>query len=134
MSQAGDKEGTVLQSIMSDITGVLSATFLTGDWIALAIASGSVLAAALLMQRGGQIASMTLLALFLFALGGYMRGFFTTPDAAGAGGATGRLAAQFESSLSQFMNMQAGALLAYFLAFMVLILVLYGLKSVLSRG
>ncbi len=124
----------MLQSILNDVTGVLSATFLTGDWIALAIASVSVLAAALLMQRGGQIASMTLLALFLFALGGYVRGFLRGPAPAEPSGAASRLSSQFESSLSQFMNMQTGVLLAYFLAFMVLILVLFGLKSLLSRG
>ena len=124
----------MLQSILSDVTGVLSATFLTGDWIALAIASVSVLAAALLMQRGGQIASMTLLALFLFALGGYVRGFLGASATAEPNGAVTRLSGQFESSLSQFMNMQAGSLLAYFLAFMVLILVLFGLKSLLARG
>lgn len=124
----------MLQSIMSDVTGVLSATFLTGDWIALAIASVSVLAAALLMQRGGQIASMTLLALFLFALGGYVRGFLGASSTAEPNGAVTRLSGQFESSLSQFMTMQAGSLLAYFLAFMVLILVLFGLKSLLARG
>ena len=124
----------MLQTILNDVTGVLSATFLTGDWIALAIASVSVLAAALLMQRGGQIASMTLLALFLFALGGYVRSFLMAPATAETSGAVSRLSGQFEASLSQFMNMQAGSLLAYFLAFMALIMVLYGLKSALSRG
>lgn len=122
----------MLHSIMNDVVGVLNATFLTGDWIALAIASISVLAAALLMQRGGQIASMTLLALFLFALGGYGRSFLMAPGTA-EGSSLSRLSGQFESSLSQFMNMQAGALLAYFLAFMVLIMLLFGLKSALSR-
>lgn len=122
----------MLHSIMNDVVGVLNATFLTGDWIALAIASVSVLAAALLMQRGGQIASMTLLALFLFALGGYVRAFLLAPGAA-EGSSISRLSGQFESSLSQFMNMQAGALLAYFLAFMVLIMLLFALKSALSR-
>lgn len=124
----------MLQSILNDVTGVLSATFLTGDWVALAIASVSVLAAALLMQRGGQITSMTMLALLLFALGGYGRNVLAGPATAEPGGAVSRLSKQLEASLSQFMTMQAGALLAYFLAFMVLILALFGLKSVLSRG
>lgn len=122
----------MLHLIMNDVVSVLNATFLTGDWIALAIASISVLAAALLMQRGGQIASMTLLALFLFALGGYARSFLMAPGTS-EGSSISRLSGQFESSLSQFMDMQAGALLAYFLAFMVLIMLLFGLKSALSR-
>lgn len=122
----------MLQVILNDVVGVLNATFLTGDWVGLAIASVSVLAAALLMQRGGQIASMTLLALFLFALGGYVRGVLMAP--AGTNDSSiSMFSGQLEASLSQFMNMNAGGLLAYFLAFMVLILVLFSLKAVLSR-
>ena len=32
------------------------------------------------------------------------------------------------------MDMQAGTLLAYFIAFMLLIVMIFGLKSVVSRG
>jgi hypothetical protein len=106
---------------------------MTGDWVALAIAAGSVVVASLIMQRGTQVASMTLLALTLFAVGGFVRGVV-----GGASGAesdpAGAAASQLDASLSQFSNMQAGSLLAYFLAFMALILVIFLVKSVLNRG
>lgn len=108
----------------------LRATFFSGDWIALAIAFGSVVIAALMMRRGTQIASMTLLALALFALGGYLRGVFLAADGAVTGG---RLAGQLQSSWGVFMNMTAANLLSYFLAFMLLIFVLFGARSIFGR-
>lgn len=123
----------MLESIIDQAVGTFRTTFLNGDWIALVIAFGSVLLASLLMRRGGQIGSMTLLALVLFALGGYLRGYFG--GAASNGVSEGsRAVAQLERSWSSFMSLSAGSLLAYFVAFMVLILVLYALRSVLSRG
>lgn len=122
----------MLQTIINDVNGIFRSTFLTGDWIALVIAFGSVLIAALLMRRGGQIGSMTLLALVLFALGSYLRGVFRASAETISYGE--RAVSQLEASWLRFMDLQAGQLLAYFIAFMILILVLYGLKSVLSRG
>lgn len=123
----------MLETIVNDVSNIMRATFLNGDRIALVIAFGSVLVASLLMRRGTQIGSMTLLALVLFAIGGYLRGFFrgANPEPGAEGG---RAAAQLEASWFTFMNQSAGTLFAYFLAFMVLILVLYGVRSMLSRG
>ena len=122
----------MLETILNDVLHVLRTTFLSGDWIGLLIAFGSVVVAALMMRRGTQIASMTLLALGLFALGGYLRGVFAAgSDAAVTGG---RLAGQLQSSWGVFMNMTAATLLSYFLAFMVLIFVVFGARSVFSRG
>ncbi|HXI88130.1 MAG TPA: hypothetical protein VNH64_11765, partial [Parvularculaceae bacterium] len=93
---------------------------------------GAVLVAALLMQRSGQIASMTVLALVLFAVGGFARGFFGPhPDATSEGA---RAVSQLQMSWAGLMHMQAGDLVAYFLAFMLLILVLFMVKSALNRG
>ena len=122
----------MLETILNDVLHVLRTTFLSGDWIGLLIAFGSVVIAALMMRRGTQIASMTLLALGLFALGGYLRGVFAAgSDSAVTGG---RLAGQLQSSWGVFMNMTAATLLSYFLAFMVLIFVVFGARSVFSRG
>lgn len=122
----------MLETIINDVTGIFQSTFLSGDWIALLIAFGSVLVASLLMRRGTQIGSMTLLALVLFGLGGYLRGFFRgTPGPEASEG--GRAVAQLESSWISFMNLEAGTLLAYFIAFMFLILVLFGVRSVFGR-
>lgn len=122
----------MLETIINDVAGIFRATFLTGDWIALIIAFGSVLVASLVMQRGTQIGSMTLLALVLFAIGGFLRGYFRGVPAEGASSGD-RAVVQLESSWMNFMNLQAGHLLAYFIAFMFLILILYGMRSVLGR-
>lgn len=121
----------MLETMIHDVAGIVHSTFLTGDWVGLLIAFGSVLVASLVMRRGGQIGSMTLLALALFALGGVIRGFFRASDAAAEGYSP---VSQLEYSWTRFMDMQAGTLLAYFVAFMALILILFGLRSVLSRG
>ncbi|MEZ5922315.1 MAG: hypothetical protein R3C60_13330 [Parvularculaceae bacterium] len=128
----------MLEAIMSDVMGVIRTTFLGGDLIALAIAVGAVLIAALIMQRGTQIGSMTLLALVLFAVGGFVRSVMRGP-VAGDGGSvateTGqRAVGQLNSSWMQFADMQAGTLLAYFIAFMVLILIIFAVKSVATGG
>ncbi len=123
----------MLETIFNDVLLTLRSTFLGGDWIAIAIAFGSVGVAALTMRRGTQIASMTVLALALFALGGYLRGVFLAPAAEGSAVTGGRLAGQLQSSWGVFMNMTAATLLSYFLAFMVLIFVIFGAKTVFSR-
>ena len=64
----------MIEMIINDVSGIFRTTFLNGDWVSLAIAFGSVLVASLVMQRLTQIGSMTLLALTLFVLGGYLRG------------------------------------------------------------
>ncbi|MEZ5896664.1 MAG: hypothetical protein R3C51_09700 [Parvularculaceae bacterium] len=123
----------MLETLLNDVIGVFRSTFMSGDWVGLGIAAGSVIVASLIMQRGTQVASMTLLALVLFALGGFVRGVIGGAQTEGADPA-GAAAGQFDASLSQFSSMQAGSLLAYFLAFMVLILVIFLVKSVLNRG
>lgn len=122
----------MLAEIINDVVGTIRATFFSGDWVALLIAFGSVAIAAMMMKRGTQIGSMTLLALVLFALGGFFRGFFRGPDPS-AGAEGGRAVSQLEGSINSFMSMSAGSLLAYFIAFMVLIFAIYGARSVLNR-
>lgn len=122
----------MLEMIFNDVLNVSRSTFLNGDWIGMLIAFASVLVAAFVMRRGTQIGSMTLLALTLFALGGYLRGVFSAESESTLSG--GRLAEQLEMSWLSFMGMTAANLLAYFLAFMVLILVLFGAKALFSRG
>ena len=121
----------MLEMILNDVAGIVRGTFLNGDWISLAIAFGSVLIASFAMQRVSQIGAMTLLGLTLFVLGGFLRGVFQTaaPSTTGA-----NVGAQVEASWTHFMGMQAGTLLAYFIAFMLLIMFVFGLKSVVSRG
>ncbi len=123
----------MFEMILDDVAGILRGTFLQGDRIGLFIAFSAVLAAALMMRRSSQVVSMTIVALLLFVVGGFVRAvFFASTMQTTA--VQGRLFNQFEASWLQFMNLQAGALLAYFLAFMVLVFFLYAIKSVLARG
>lgn len=123
----------MLEMMINDVAAVFRGVFLSGDFIDLLIAFGSVLVASLLMSRGGQIGSMTLLALVLFALGGLLRGYFRAGAAANASQGD-RAVAQIEAGWSQLMTMQAGTLIAYFAAFMLVILILYFARSVISGG
>lgn len=122
----------MLETIVNDVLSIFRATFLHGDWLALAIAFGSVAIAAILMRRGTQIGSMTLLSLVLFALGCYLRGIFASATPSTVDG--GQVVNQLEANWAQFMNMQAGTLLAYFLTFMLAIFLLFALKTVAARG
>lgn len=122
----------MLETIFNDVANIIDATFLNGDWLALGIAFGSVLIASLLMSRGGQAAQMTLVALVLFAIGGLLRGYLRGPNQEAS--EVSRLESQLEAGWSRFINMEAGTLLAYFLAFMLLLFVMFGLRGVLRRG
>jgi hypothetical protein len=128
----------MLETILNDVIGVLKATFMSGDMIGIIIAAGAIGIAAFLMQRGGQIGSMTLMSLALFALGGFLRGVMKGPVASDGGSVAsqtgGRAISQINSSIAQFYELSAGNLLAYFIAFMLLILLLFGVKSALNRG
>jgi len=123
----------MLADLLNEMLSVLRATFLHGDWISLLIAFGSVVVAALVMRRGTQIGSMTLMALTLFAIGGYLRNLFAGPTPEGGSVTGGRMVSEFNNSLGLFMDMTAANLLAYFLAFMLLIFVLFGVRTVFSR-
>ncbi|MEM9619827.1 MAG: hypothetical protein AAFX54_04570 [Pseudomonadota bacterium] len=124
----------MLEMILNDVLSIIRGTFLNGDWISILIAVGSVLIAALVMRRGTQIGSMTLLALTLFVIGGYLRGVFAGPTPESGTVTGGRLVNQLEASWGVFMNLTAATLLAYFIAFMLMILILFGTKSVFGRG
>jgi hypothetical protein len=128
----------MLETILSDMVGVFKSVFLGGDVIGVVIAAGAIAIAAFLMQRGGQIGSMTLLALALFALGGFIRGVMKGPvagDGASVATETGsRAISQINASWQQFYGLEAGQLLAYFILFLVLIFILFGVKSALNRG
>jgi hypothetical protein len=128
----------MLETILNDVIGVLKATFMGGDMIGMVIAGGSIAIAAFLMQRGGQIGSMTLMALVLFAFGGFLRGVMRGPVNSDGGSVAsqtgGRAVSQVNASIAQFYELSAGNLLAYFIAFMLLILLVFGVKSALSRG
>jgi len=123
----------MFETMLNDVLAILRSTFLNGDWVSLMIAFGSVVAAALVMRRGTQIGSMTLLALSLFVIGGYLRGVIVGAAPEGGAVTSGRMASQLEAGWGAFMGLTAASLLAYFIAFMLIILVLFGAKTILGR-
>lgn len=128
----------MLTTILNDVISIFKSTFMGGDLISVVIAVGAVVVAAFVMQRGTQIGSMTLLALVLFAFGGFVRGVMRGPVASDGGSVAsqtgGRAMSQINASISQFYDLSAGALLAYFIAFMLLIFLVFGVKAALNRG
>ena len=128
----------MFETILNDVIGVFRSTFMGGDLIGIVIAAGAVVIAAFVMQRGTQIGSMTLLALVLFAFGGFVRGVMRGPVASDGGSVAsqtgGRAVSQINASIGQFYDLSAGGLLAYFIAFMLLIFLVFGVKAALNRG
>ncbi|OFX00142.1 MAG: hypothetical protein A3E78_06020 [Alphaproteobacteria bacterium RIFCSPHIGHO2_12_FULL_63_12] len=128
----------MLGTILNDVINIFKSTFMGGDIISIVIAAGSVIIAAFVMQRGTQIGSMTLLSLVLFAFGGFVRGVMRGPVASDGGSVAsqtgGRAASQINASIGQFYDLSAGTLLAYFIAFMLLIFLVFGVKAALNRG
>lgn len=128
----------MLGTILNDVFNIFKSTFMGGDIIGIVIAAGSVVIAAFVMQRGTQIGSMTLLSLVLFAFGGFVRGVMKGPVASDGGSVAsqtgGRAAGQINASIGQFYDLSAGTLLAYFIAFMLLIFLVFGVKAALNRS
>ncbi len=125
----------MFQAIINDVMAVIRVIFLSGDWATLLIALGAIIISAVIMRRGTQIGSITLLALVLFAIGGYLRAFLAGPSAAEGGiPQASRASNQLEASWFEFSNLQAGTLFAYFIAFMIMILLFFVVKSVIARG
>ncbi|MEM8937463.1 MAG: hypothetical protein AAGC77_13775 [Pseudomonadota bacterium] len=123
-----------MQQFLDEVIGVIRATFMSGDVIAILIAMGAVLIAALATRRSTQIGSTTLLALVLFVVGGYLRGVLTRgPGQSDADVTGGRLVGQLNDSWAAFSVLPAQTLLAYFVAFLVIVFVLFGAKSLFGR-
>lgn len=116
--------------IFNDVISTLQTTFLRGDIASLVIAFGAVLVAAFLMRRSGQIASMTLLGLGIFAIASLFRGAFSGPlTGAGSADWINRLVGEIRQGWDHLMNMRAGALIALFIAFMIVIFLVFLLRS-----
>ena len=117
----------------NDILSTLQTIFLKGDPASLLIAFGAVLIAAFLMRRSGQIASMTLFALGLFAIAGLFRGAFSgSLSGTGPGEWAQRFVGEVRQGWDHLMDMRAGALIALFIAFMIVIFSVFLVRSRVS--
>ena len=115
LERASAKFGGVscFSQIFADVRQIFEAVFLQGDLVSLAIAIGSVIIASMVMRRAGQIGAMTLLALFLFFGGCFVRGLLSAP-ATGGGSIGGRATGQFEAGWGAVHEYASGRFIGVF--------------------
>lgn len=125
----------MLETLIDAVVGALRATFLTADRVTLVIALAAILVAVSAMKRSTQIGSVTLLALLLYVVGKYAYGVIARAPADGdavaltAGSRARMLVSQGWADLNA---MSAITALAYFLAFMLVIWIVFALRSMVS--
>lgn len=117
----------MIEAFFNDIESAFRSSFFSNDWRTIAIALAAAAVAGLIMSRRGQMASVTLLALFLFAAGGFLRNLLA-PRGEGVS-LFDRAGTLVEAGVMQILDMQAGLLIGYFIAFSVVVLAVFGLKS-----
>ena len=120
----------MLEQVINDVVGAFSNVFMTGDWMTVAIAVGSVVIAAFMTQRAGQAFHMTFTALAFYAVANYIRDALTWPTSAQAGNAWVEAA---QANWNAFMDLRLASFIAYFLVFYILILILHYVMALLSR-
>jgi len=122
----------MIEAIFNDIESAFRSSFFSNDWRTIAIALGAAAIAGLIMSRRGQLAQVTLLALLLFAAGGLLRNLLA-PRGEGVS-LFDRAGTLLEAGVMQILNMQTGLLVGYFIAFAVVVLAAFGLKSAAGGG
>ena len=122
-----------MQDLLNEITSALRAVFLGGDHVSLVIALAAVLIAAFAMRRSTQIGAMTLFALLLFAGGTFFAGLVTgAPKGATLSQWGARFVAELNGGLDRILDMRAGALIALFAAFMIVLFLAFLIRSRVS--
>lgn len=127
----------MLETMIDAIAGALRATFLAGDRISLVIALAAILVAVSAMKRTTQIGSVTLFALLLYVVGKYVYGVFVKAPAAVDGDVVvltpgSRAATLVSQGWSDLASMSAITALAYFFAFMMVIWIIFALRSMVT--
>ena len=122
-----------MTELLSEISGAIRSIFLSGNHVSLLIAFGAVLIAAFAMRRSTQIGAMTLFALVLFAVGTFFVGLVGgAPKGTTVQQWGGRFVAELNAGIATLMDMRAGALIAVFAAFMVVLFVVFLVRSRVS--
>ena len=125
----------MLETMIDAIVSAWRATFLGGDRVSLVIAMVAILVAVSAMKRSTQIGSVTILALLLYVAGKYAYAVFARApvvddDAPLSPGA--RAASLVNQGWADLSAMSATTALAYFLAFMLVIWIVFALRSMVS--
>ncbi|MBY0423933.1 MAG: hypothetical protein K2Q06_16640 [Parvularculaceae bacterium] len=122
-----------MHELLSEISAAIRSIFLSGNQVNLLIAFGAVAIAAFAMRRSSQIGAMTLFALALFAVGIFATGLVGgAPKGTTASQWAQRFTAELNAGVAQIMDMRAGALIAIFVAFMVVLFIVFLIRSRVS--
>ncbi|MEL7028561.1 MAG: hypothetical protein AAGL49_04970 [Pseudomonadota bacterium] len=116
----------MIENIITDIVGIVTTVFMSGDWISTALAFAVAIGAAFTMNRFGQIWGVSLGALVLF-------GLLSLVLAIVLGGGEMPVTSRLESGWNQFMGMTAGGLLGYLIAFLIVIGASFAVRSAIKR-
>lgn len=122
----------MIEAVFNEIERAFRSSFFSNDWRTIVIALGAATIAGLIMGRRGQLVPVTGLALVLFAAGGLLRELFA-PRAEGVT-LFDRAGALIEGGIMDIAAMPVGLLLGYFIAFAVVVLAVFGLKSAAGGG
>jgi len=116
----------MLEQIGTDIWSNVEAVFLSGDYVTGGMALVIAVFAAVVMNSFGQIINTTFGALVVFGLAQVVYGVATAE-------ADVSTEASIRASWDAFMAVSMGVLLVYFIAFFVVISIVYMIKSAFQR-
>ncbi|MEM6850987.1 MAG: hypothetical protein AAF527_04640 [Pseudomonadota bacterium] len=119
----------MVESFVADVMSILTTVFLSGDLVSTILAFVVAIGAAFTMNRFGQIWGVSLSALVIYGLLNLALGVFRV---AGTDQPM-TIGQKIEASWSRFMGMTAGGLLGYFLAFLIVIVVVFLIRSAIKR-
>jgi len=119
---SGDK-GESMETILSELWGMVQAVFTSGSMITNIIAVVIALLAGIFMTRYGAIIYTTIASLVVFAIALFVLGIVQ-------GGKS--VDQQAQATWDGFMALSFGAFLVYFIAFFLVISVVYLVKSLVS--
>ncbi len=122
----------MLDTILADVESVFRAVFATGDLITLAIGVGVIVVFGFMSKSAGQAFNLTMIGLFVFAAGNYVRDVMTgaAPAADAAGG--NRWLDGLDPQWNAFMDLPTSSFLAYFIVFFIAILVVHFIFGMLG--
>lgn len=116
--------------LIGDVRAAAESMFLSGNWIYLGMVIAAVLVGAASMRNLGQIICTSVLAMLVLAIIWIVYRGATSE----APTAPGTYMSQLESGWANLGAMTGSSLVAYLIAFAVVILVLFLARSLLSRG
>jgi len=120
----------MLGTIASDLVDAVAYVFQSAEMIELLLMVVSAIAGAFMMGRAAAVFGVAFASLLVYALARYV---YIAATAESVPGAESPWVAAAENAWTGFMSMSAAAITGYYLAFAIILLVLYLLKSLVMR-